>query len=128
MTHGLVRLWLRLEGFAALIVSAWLYAQSESGWALFAILFLAPDLSLAAYLAGSRAGAGVYNVAHSYVLPLVLVLLEIIGIPDLTPFALIWIAHISFDRLVGFGLKYPTGAGETHLGRIGRPRLASGPA
>jgi hypothetical protein len=29
--------------------------------------------------------------------------------------ALIWIAHIAFDRLLGFGLKYPTQFKDTHL-------------
>jgi hypothetical protein len=81
------------------------------------------DLSLAAYLAGSRAGASLYNVAHSYALPLALVLLDISVTSRLTPLALIWIAHISCDRLIGSGLQYPTGTGETHLGRMGLPRL-----
>ena len=34
--------------------------------------------------------------------------------------ALIWAAHIGFDRLLGYGLKYGAGFGFTHLGRIGR--------
>jgi hypothetical protein len=34
--------------------------------------------------------------------------------------ALIWIAHIGIDRALGYGLKYATGFGDTHLGRIGR--------
>jgi hypothetical protein len=126
MTYGAVRLWLRLEGLAALAVSLSLYAQSDGSWRLFALLFLAPDLSLVAYVAKSRAGASVYNVALSYALPLARALLEV-RIPGLAGFALIWIAHISFDRLIGFGLHYPTGAGETHLGRIGGPRRASRP-
>jgi hypothetical protein len=32
---------------------------------------------------------------------------------------LIWVAHIGFDRLLGYGLKYPTGFGNTHLGKLG---------
>ncbi|MEL7363395.1 MAG: DUF4260 family protein, partial [Bacteroidota bacterium] len=34
--------------------------------------------------------------------------------------ALIWGAHIGFDRALGFGLKLPTGFRDTHLGRIGK--------
>jgi len=30
--------------------------------------------------------------------------------------ALIWVAHIGADRLLGFGLKYPEGFKPTHLG------------
>ena len=42
-----------------------LYAIWGGPWWLFAILFLLPDLSFAAYLAGPRTGALVYNAAHS---------------------------------------------------------------
>lgn len=127
MTHGAVRLWLRLEGLAALSVSVWLYARYPSSWALFALLFLAPDLSLAGYLAGPRAGASVYNLVHSYTLPLGVLLLGISRGNLLVPLALIWTAHISFDRLIGFGLQYPAGAGETHMGHVGRTRTPSHP-
>jgi hypothetical protein len=34
--------------------------------------------------------------------------------------ATIWVAHIGFDRMLGYGLKYPTAFSDTHLGRIGR--------
>ncbi len=34
--------------------------------------------------------------------------------------ATIWGAHIAFDRAVGYGLKYATAFGDTHLGRVGR--------
>jgi hypothetical protein len=33
--------------------------------------------------------------------------------------SLIWIAHIGFDRLMGYGLKIGPGFKDTHLGRIG---------
>jgi uncharacterized protein DUF4260 len=128
MTNGAVRLWLRLESLAALSVSLWLYARYPSGWLPFAFLFLAPDLSLLGYLGGPRVGAGVYNLVHSYTLPLGGLLLSISSRNALVPFALIWTAHISFDRLIGVGLQYPTGVGETHLGLMGRPRTSRHPA
>ena len=34
--------------------------------------------------------------------------------------ALVWCAHIGFDRALGYGLKYAAGFRETHLGRLGR--------
>ena len=116
---GSVRLWLRLEGLVVLGVATWLYARGGHSWALYALLFLAPDLSFAAYLAGPRAGAAVYNLAHSYVLPGILVIAWMAtGRPPVP--SLIWLAHIGFDRLLGYGLKYPAGFGSTHLGGIGR--------
>jgi len=32
--------------------------------------------------------------------------------------ALIWFAHIALDRLLGYGLKYPTRFQDTHLQRV----------
>ncbi len=34
------------------------------------------------------------------------------------PLALILFAHIGIDRLLGFGLKYPSGFKDTHLQRL----------
>jgi hypothetical protein len=34
--------------------------------------------------------------------------------------ALIWLAHVGVDRALGYGLKYASAFGDTHLGRIGR--------
>jgi len=31
---------------------------------------------------------------------------------------LIWLVHIGADRLLGYGLKYPTGFKDTHLQRV----------
>jgi hypothetical protein len=36
--------------------------------------------------------------------------------------ALIWIAHIGLDRMLGYGLKYGTSFVDTHLGRVGRQK------
>ena len=32
--------------------------------------------------------------------------------------ALIWLAHIGMDRMLGYGLKYPTGFKDSHLQRV----------
>lgn len=118
---GRVRTWLRAEGFAALAIASVLYAGTGRGWGLFAVLFLAPDLSFVAYTGGPCVGTAAYNALHSYVGPLALALLaRATGQAALLPWAYVWAAHIGFDRLVGYGLKYPTGFGDTHLGRKGR--------
>ena len=36
----------------------------------------------------------------------------------LPAFALIWLAHIACDRVLGFGLKYPTFFQDTQLQRV----------
>ena len=118
---GSVRGWLRLEGLAVAAVGAYLYARGGHSWLLFAALCLAPDLSFAAYLGGPRVGALAYNVLHSYVGPLALGALSLAA--GWSPaIALIWATHIGFDRLLGYGLKYPAAFGDTHLGVIGRAK------
>jgi hypothetical protein len=118
---GGVRLLLRLEGAAAFAVALALYTHSGFSWLLFAALFLAPDLTMLAYVAGPRVGGAAYNAAHVYVLPLALLIVGYIaGAPAATAGGLIWIAHIGFDRTLGYGLKYATGFDDTHLGGIGR--------
>ncbi len=126
---GAPRLLLRLEGFVALAGALLAFVQVEgpeilgAPWWVLAALFFAPDLSMLAYLGGPRAGALVYNAAHTYVAPF---LLGSVGFYALGgagfALALLWIAHIGFDRALGYGLKYGSGFSDTHLGRIGKPR------
>lgn len=117
---GVPRMLLRAEGAALFVAAAILYARSDASWWLFAVLFLAPDISFIAYFGGARAGAIGYNAAHTLVGPLVLALAGLLTNNVLVPLALIWIAHIGFDRLLGYGLKYGAGFAYTHLGRVGR--------
>lgn len=112
-------LWLRLEGLTVLLTAVVLYAQLEAGWLLFALLLLTPDLAMLPYLINPRLGALVYNVVHSYVLPLALAAVAYVGdFPTLLPLALIWLAHIGMDRTVGYGLKYGDEFKHTHLQEV----------
>jgi hypothetical protein len=96
-----------------------LYAMAGHSWVLFAMVFLVPDVSFVAYLAGPRVGAVVYNALHSYAGPALLAgTLALVGQPVAIP--LVWIAHIGLDRCLGYGLKYGTAFGDTHLGRLTR--------
>jgi hypothetical protein len=120
-TTGFVQWTLRLEGLCVLLGAVLFYGRLGFGWGLFALLFLAPDLTFLAYLAGPRVGAFVYNVAHSYVGPLLCIVLGWIHPePHYLRLGLIWMAHIGLDRALGYGLKYPEGFGFTHLGRMGK--------
>lgn len=117
---GGVRTALRLEGLAVLIASIAGYTELGAGWGAFAMLFLVPDLSFLGYLAGARTGAAVYNLAHSYIGPVALLALgAVAGMPVALATGLIWCAHIGFDRMLGYGLKYACGFATTHLGHIG---------
>ena len=112
---------LRIEGAAALVAALALYGHADFSWPLFALLFLAPDLAMLAYLAGPRLGAAGYNLVHTYTVALALTLAGFFGaMPAATAGGLILIAHIGFDRALGFGLKYASGFGDTHLHRARR--------
>ena len=118
---GGVRLLLRLEGVVLFAGMTLLYGLWEGSWWVYALLFLAPDLSFAAYLAGPKAGAIVYNAAHSYLGPVALMTIGLAMAAPLTlSLAMIWLAHIGIDRALGYGLKYQAGFAFTHLGRIGK--------
>src|SRR5258708_29898169 len=121
---GGVRTLLRLEGLALFTGMTLLYGVWDGSWWVYAILFLAPDLSFAGYLAGPRAGAAIYNAAHSYMAPMTLMTTGFaLSAPLVLSIAMIWLAHIGIDRALGYGLKYFAGFGFTHLGRIGKVRI-----
>lgn len=107
---------IRLEAAAILIATLVAYHDLQASWLLFAALFLAPDLFMLGYLANPRLGSALYNLAHTLWIPLLLALYawnaERTG---LMAIALNWLAHIAFDRLLGYGLKYPTHFKDTHL-------------
>ena len=96
------------------------YFFFKLNWIVLVALFLAPDLSMLAYLAGPRIGAILYNLAHTYAFALAVLGLGIgLDKRSLFEIGLIWCAHIGFDRALGFGLKSAEGFRFTHLGHIG---------
>ena len=116
--QGHVRALLRLEGFCILLGAALLYQSFKFSWLIFLICFMLPDLSMLAYVKGPRIGAAVYNAAHCYIGPLVLLGLAFLDVPAALPAALVWLAHIGFCRAFGFGLKYASNFADTHLGPV----------
>ena len=123
MITGQLKLILRLEGLVlfAAGLAAFLYLK-QSVW-LFAGLFLVPDFSMAAYLAGPKPGAIVYNIFHTTIGPLLLAIYGVLfGELFAQVLASVWLAHIGIDRAVGYGLKYPSDFRDTHLGRIGHAK------
>ncbi len=118
---GGVRTLLRLEGIALFVGMTLLYYVWDGSWWVYVLLFFVPDLSFAAYLSGPRFGALVYNAAHSYLAPMAMMTSGFAtASPLVLSIAMIWLAHIGFDRALGYGLKYAAGFNFTHLGRIGK--------
>ncbi|UGV27153.1 DUF4260 family protein [Rhodopseudomonas boonkerdii] len=126
---GGVRDLLRWEGVTLFVGMTLFYWISGAPWLHYALAFFVPDLAFLAYLAGPRIGAGVYNATHATIGPLLLVLFGLLTAEPLPgSLAMIWLAHIGFDRMLGYGLKYEAGFRFTHLGRIGKDAAAATPS
>ena len=114
-----VRLLLGLEGIAIAVAAVLLYADGDYSWWLFVLLILAPDLSFIGYAAGPGVGATAYNLVHNLVLPVALGTAGVLWDTEWAiAVALVWLTHIGVDRLVGYGLKYPTAFKDSHLQRV----------
>ncbi len=117
--------WQRAEGLLALVAATALFHHLGGAWLVFALLFFVPDASMLGYLLGAARGATIYNTFHNYALPLALGTLGLVlNSPTMQLGALIWSAHIGFDRALGYGLKLPTSFGDTHMGALKGARRA----
>jgi hypothetical protein len=107
---------LRIEESALLAAAVLLYAHLHFSWLLFGLLFFAPDAFMLGYLANPRLGAALYNLGHFLVVPLALFGIALfLHRATLSAIAIVWFAHIAFDRVFGYGLKYPAHFKDTHL-------------
>ncbi|MCR4329515.1 MAG: DUF4260 domain-containing protein [Candidatus Roizmanbacteria bacterium] len=112
---------LRSESLMFFVATVWAYYLIGASWWMFVVLILAPDIFMVGYLKNLKLGAMVYNIGHTYTIPFVLFgLYMLVYTPILLPVSIIWIAHISMDRMLGFGLKLDSGFKHTHLGEIGK--------
>lgn len=119
MIERLPSILLRAEGLAVLVSALVLYLDAGYSWIFLVLAFLAPDLSMLGYLGGARIGTLTYDAVHTYAAPIALGVAGVLGDADVaTQVALVWLAHIGMDRLLGYGLKYPTGFRDTHLQRV----------
>ena len=112
---------LKLEELFLFGFALFLFSGLDYGWGLFALFFFAPDLSMIGYLANPRFGAWTYNLVHHRGLALALYAFgATLTVPWLMFAGTILLAHSSFDRILGYGLKHEDAFQNTHLGRIGR--------
>ena len=107
----------------ALAIVALCYQPIHFAWWQWPFLFLSPDISMLGYLPGSRVGALCYNIAHHKAVAGICIIAGLFFHLPVLYFAglLLW-AHSSFDRIMGYGLKYPDSFNHTHLGVIGKKK------
>ncbi len=114
-------LYQRLEGAALLIASTYVYFDSGFSWVYYLLLFFAFDVFIVGYLVNTKIGAASYNFGHSFIAPSFLAVTYLVTDNKLLlASACLWVAHIGFDRALGFGLKFSSGFMHTHLGDIGK--------
>jgi hypothetical protein len=112
---------IRLEELLLFGFSLFLFSGLDYGWGWYALLFLAPDLSMLGYLANPQVGAWTYNLVHHKGLAVALYVLGyLLSAPPLMFAGTILLGHSSLDRVFGYGLKYPDAFQNTHLGVIGK--------
>jgi len=114
---------LKMEEISMLILSFYVSLILGYEWWIFVLFLFTPDISMLGYLFGNKVGAVVYNIFHYKFLA---VFLGIVGfaysVNDLAFAGAVLFGHSSFDRLFGYGLKFPKGFSYTHLGAIGNKK------
>lgn len=115
---------LKLESLGLLILFSAIYFKLyPESWGLFLALFFVPDLSFLAFLITKKLGTAAYNFFHHQgVLVLVLLVGYLIKEDLLMKIGLIFLAHSTFDRVAGYGLKFFDSFDHTHLGWVGKSK------
>jgi hypothetical protein len=114
---------IKIEEAAITIVFIYFLSKYNLGFPvwLWVILFFSPDLSMLGYLVNSRIGAFTYNLFHHRAVALILAAIGFfMHIDILITSGILLVAHSSFDRMLGYGLKFPDDFKHTHLGEIGK--------
>ncbi|MFZ4927568.1 DUF4260 domain-containing protein [Chryseobacterium sp. Mn2064] len=116
-----MKLQLKLEYAAFLLLGIYAFAQTEYSWWWFALLFFAPDVSMLGYTVNTKTGAFLYNLFHHLGVAIIVYLAGVyLSLPYLQLTGTILFSHSAFDRILGYGLKYPDSFQNTHLGKIGK--------
>ena len=111
---------LKLEELAMFLISIYFFSLLDFAWWWYLALFLAPDLGMLGYILNAKTGALSYNLLHHKGIAIGCYLLGIYYNSELLQLSgIILFGHASFDRILGYGLKYPDSFHNTHLGIIG---------
>ena len=110
---------IRLEEIGLFILSVYLFSLLNYSWWLFPLVLLVPDIGMAGYFANTKIGAVIYNIFHHRAISIIIYIVGALMGNQLVQFAgLILFAHSTFDRVLGYGLKFGDNFKHTHLGGI----------
>jgi hypothetical protein len=110
---------IKFEGIAVFLTCLYFYSTLDASWLVFALLWLVPDISMAGYFKDKKIGAIMYNLAHTYILAIAIVVWGLWqGDNFIVSLGVILASHIGLDRFLGFGLKYQSGFKDTHIQKL----------
>jgi len=112
---------LKLEEVAIFLLCIFLFSKLDFAWWWFPAFLFLPDIGMVGYLIDPKTGALTYNLLHHRLVASLVTMYALTYGNAYWQFAgIILFAHISFDRSLGYGLKYNDGFNNTHLGAIGK--------
>ena len=114
---------IKIEEAALTAVSIYFLSRYNLGlpvW-IWMLLFFSPDISALGYLVNPRIGAWCYNLFHNRAIATALFAAGLLMHNDIMVAAgILLFAHSSFDRMMGYGLKYADDFKHTNLGWMGK--------
>jgi len=113
---------LESAGLFVLFTAAYFHLFPGS-WGFYLACFFLPDVSFALFLITKKLGAIAYNIFHHQGVLVALFLIAYwVKDNNVMQVALIFLAHSTFDRVAGYGLKYFDSFDHTHLGWVGESK------
>ncbi|WP_197286302.1 DUF4260 domain-containing protein [Pedobacter sp. PACM 27299] len=112
---------IQVEEAAITALAIYFLSQHTLGlsWWIWILLFFSPDISMIGYLLGTKIGAVTYNLFHHRAIALIVIAIGVFSKQELwTSIGILLFAHSSFDRMLGYGLKYRDSFKHTHLGTM----------
>lgn len=110
---------IKLENACVFITVISVYFIFDFSLWILLIFLLVPDISMIGYAVNNDIGSKIYNLGHTYVLPIIITLLYLLTNEEkILQISLIWLAHISMDRTIGYGLKYALGFNKTTIQKV----------
>jgi hypothetical protein len=112
---------LKAEELAMTAIAVYFLTRYNLGlsWWIWALLFFSPDISMLGYLHNTKTGAVCYNLFHHKGIAIVIAAAGFYLSSDvLTATGILLFAHASFDRIMGYGLKYSDSFKNTHWGSL----------
>ena len=114
-----MKITLKLEYISGLLFSVYLFSRLPYAWWLYLALFFTPDIAIIGYLFNTKIGAFLYNLTHHLGTAFGLYMVgSYLNLGTVELIGIVWLGHLFFDRIFGFGLKYIDSFRHTHLRNI----------